>query len=152
MIRYFSTEEGEKVNVVDHTIQIMKDNLFTEVYIGCDSQNNKKNTKYATCIVYRYPNKGAHYIYRIDVVPKIKDMFTRLFKECEYSLDIANYLSKEANIKDITVELDYNNIKITKSTPLISATKGWVESSGYKCILKGGLIIACKVADKCCRL
>lgn len=151
MDRYFFTEEGLRVNVVEHTLQVMKDNPFCSVMIGCDSQNNKKNTKYATCIVYRYPNKGAHYIYRIDIVPKIKDMFTRLFKECEFSLDIANYLSKEANIKDITVELDYNNIKITKSTPLVSATRGWVESSGYKCNLKGGLMVATKVADKVCR-
>lgn len=153
MDRYFKTEDGKRVNVIGHTLDILRDNPFTEIYIGCDSQNNKKHTKYATCIVYRYPNAGAHYIYRTDNFPKIKDLFTRLFKECEFSLDVANYLQKEINCgKLTTIELDYNNVKITKSTPLIQATRGWVESSGYKCNLKGGLMIATKVSDRVCRM
>lgn len=151
MEKYFRLEGGEKVNVIDHCSKILGEYPNAEILIGCDSQNTKNNTKYSVVIVFRYGLKGAHYVYQNVKVPKIRDLFTRLFKECELSLEIAEYINNNTSYKVKAIELDFNDSKITKSTPLISATKGWCESLGYKVTLKSGEMIACKAADKCCR-
>lgn len=147
MDRYFRKESGERVNVIDHCREILSFYPSAEILIGTDSQNSKKDTKYSTVIVFRYGLRGAHYIYNTIRVPKIKDLFTRLFKECELSLDIAEFISQNTSYKVEAIELDFNDFKKTKSTPLISATKGWCESLNYNVVLKSGNMIAMKAAD-----
>lgn len=151
MEKYFKLEDGTKVNLIDHCSEVLGKYPNAEILIATDSQNTKQYSKYATAIVFRYDLRGAHYIYQINKFPKIKDLFTRLIKECELSLEIANYISENTSYKVKAIELDYNDFKITKSTPLISATKGWCESLGYKVILKSGEMIAARAADRCAR-
>lgn len=151
MEKYFKLENGERVNIVEHCQEVLGKFPNAKILIGCDSQNDKEYSKYSVAVVFRYDLCGAHYIYTNIKVPKIKDVFTRLFKECELSLEVANYISENTSYKIEAIELDYNNFKVTKSTPLISATKGWCESLGYKVILKSGEMIATKAADKKCR-
>ena len=151
MDRYFRTEQNERVNVIEHCREVLAKEPTARILIGTDSQNSKTHSKYSTVVVFRYGLRGAHYIYCNVKVPKIKDLFSRLFKECELSLDIAEFITKNSSYKIEAIELDFNDLKKTKSTPLISATKGWVESLGYKAILKSGEMIACKAADHICR-
>ncbi len=148
MEKYFRKENGEVVSLIEHCKDVLGTEPNAEILIGCDSQNSKAWSYYAVAVVFRYGNRGAHYIYTVTKVPKIKDIFIRLFKECELSLEVADFISNNTAYKIAAVELDYNNFKITKSTPLVSATKGWVESKGYKAILKSDEVIACKAADK----
>lgn len=151
MEKYFRTERGKIVNVIEHCREILGIHPATQILIGTDSQNTKTHSKYSTVIVFRYGKTGAHYIYSIVKIPKIRDLFTRLFKECELSLDVAEFITHNTSYKVAAIELDFNDFKVTKSTPLISATKGWVESLGYKAILKSGEMIACKAADHTAR-
>ena len=151
MEKYFRKESGDRVGLIDHCKEILGTHPNAEILIGCDSQNSKIWSRYSVAVVFRYGSSGAHYIYTNVKVPKIKDLFTRLFKECELSLEIADFITENTSYKIGAVELDFNNFKITKSTPLISATKGWVESKGYKLMLKSGEMIACRAADKQCR-
>ncbi len=151
MEKYFKKESGERLNLIEHCSEILGEYPNAEILIGCDSQKSKLFSKYAVAVVFRYGSSGAHYIYTIVKVPKIKDLFNRLFKECELSLEVANFITENTAYRIGAIELDFNNFKITKSTPLISATKGWCESLGYKVILKSGEMIACKAADKQCR-
>lgn len=151
MEKYFRTEDGKVVNVIEHCRQVLGTYPAAQILIGTDSQNSKTHSKYSTVIVFRYGNIGAHYIFNTTKVSKIKDLFKRLFKECELSLDVAEYITNNTSYKVAAIELDFNDFKITRSTPLVSATKGWCESLGYKTILKSGEMIACKAADHCCR-
>lgn len=161
MERYFRKENGERVNVIEHCKEVLSKQPNTKILIGTDSQNSKCKrrvrrgkkpaTHYSTVIVFRYGLRGAHYIYRNIEVPRIRDLFTRLFKECEMSLEIAEYITKNSAYKVSAIELDFNDFKKTKSTPLISATRGWCESQGYQVVLKSGEMIACKAADHICR-
>ena len=151
MGKYFQTERGERVNVIEHCRQVLGTYPDAKILIGTDSQNTKTSSRYSTVIVFRYGRSGAHYIFNTIKVPKIRDLFTRLFKECELSLEIAEHITYNSSYKVAGIELDFNDFKITKSTPLVSATKGWCESLGYTTILKSGEMIACKAADHCCR-
>lgn len=151
MDKYFRTEQGERVNVIEHCREILGKYPKAEILIGTDSQSSKSHSYYSTVIVFRYGNNGAHYIYNNTKIPKIRDVFKRLFKECEMSIEIAEYISEHTSYKIAAIELDYAGVKITKSTPLVSSTKGWCEALGYRAIVKGGEMIACKAADHCCR-
>lgn len=147
MEKYFKLESGERVNVIDHCSKILGEFPNTEILIGTDSQNGKKNSVYTTVIVFRYGFRGAHFIYNTVSIPKIKNIFTRLFKECEYSMEIAQFITDNTSYKIGAIELDFNDFKKTESTPLIAGTKGWCESLGYKVMLKSGEMYACKAAD-----
>lgn len=151
MEKYFRLESGEIVNVIEHCREVLSKYPNAQILIGCDSQNSKLHTKYSVVVVFRYDTSGAHFIYQNVKVNKIRDLFTRLFKECELSIEIAEYISNNTSYKVSAIELDFNDFKKTKSTPLISATKGWCESLGYKVVLKSGEMIATKAADHCCR-
>lgn len=151
-MKYFKTLElGEKVELVDYVIQKLVENKHIKIYIGTDSQNYGGFTHYATCVVLRYNQRGGHVLYNKVKVPRIRDHWTRLWKECELSVEAANWLSDNSSIKVEFLELDYNTVKITESHKLVSATRGWVESLGYKCRLKPDEMIACKAADFICR-
>lgn len=147
MEKYFKLENGELVNVIEHCREVLAQHPNAEILIGTDSQNGKKESVYVTTIVFRYGFRGAHFIYQKIKIPKIKNIFTRLFKECEYSMEIAQYLNDNTSYKIKAIELDFNDFKKTESTPLISGTKGWCESLGYKVMLKSGEMYACKAAD-----
>lgn len=151
MEKYFKTDKGKIVNIVEHCAEVLKENPNAEILIATDSQNTKKDSLYATVVVFRYGFKGAHFVYSKYSTNKIRDTFTRLFKECELSLEIAEFITKNTAFRISAIELDFNDFKKTKSTPLISATKGWCESLGYKVILKSGEMIASKAADHVCR-
>jgi len=135
------------VNIISHCREILAKEPDAKILIGTDSQDEDGKSKYCTVIVFRYGLRGAHFIYSKDDRKKIRDIFTRLFTECEYSLEIAEHITKNTSYKVSTIELDFNDFKKTKSTPLISATKGWCESLGYSATLKSGEMFACKAAD-----
>lgn len=152
MIRFFKKgETDDQVDVLDYCVEQIKINPHIKIYLGTDSQNRKYHTVYTTVIVFRYNLRGAHFIYRTIKVPRIRDRFSRLWKECELSVEVAEWLKENSAIRIETIELDYNNLKQTESTALVKPTKGWVEALGYKAAVKPNELIAIKAADHCCR-
>jgi predicted RNase H-related nuclease YkuK (DUF458 family) len=75
-----------KENCVDHSEII--------VYIGTDSKQFRKHTMYATAIVFYHVGKGAHIVFTRERIPKVKDLFTRLYNEVEMTRVIAEDLNK----------------------------------------------------------
>lgn len=64
----------------------------TMVFIGTDSTQLRKQTLYATAIMLYHPGAGAHIIYKRYRLPKIKDLFTRLWNEVEYTKTVSEYI------------------------------------------------------------
>jgi len=145
-IKNFKTIKNERVDVVQHTLKILKEDPTVKIYIGTDSQSVKKKTNYVTVIAYRYSGKGVHYIYNKVSVPKIKDMFQRLFKEVEFSILTAEWFTKQINVK-VNIDLDYNNDSKHKSFMVLDAAKGWANSLGYSTNSKESIPIATRAAD-----
>lgn len=151
MEKYFRTEEGLKVNIIEHTLEQLQKWPNLKVYIGTDSQDYGKSTRYATAIVYRYGHRGAHYIFFIEDVPKQKDMFVRLYDEASRTIEAAQMIDAEIPIAFEALEFDYNHIPRFNSHRLLSSVRGWVTGLNYKAVFKGGDMIACKAADHICR-
>jgi predicted RNase H-related nuclease YkuK (DUF458 family) len=72
MEKYFKTEQGLTVNIVEHTLQELEKWPNLVIRIGTDSQNYSSITRYVTTIVYRYGNRGAHYIFYKQDLPRVK--------------------------------------------------------------------------------
>ena len=117
-----------------------------KLYLGCDSQNKAILTVYATTLVFHVGDTGCHVIYQRNTVPKINDMWTRLWKETEFSCDTALYL-REHGIEISTIDLDYNTNPAKKSNKLVSAAVGYVESLGFKARCKPDLLPGAYAAD-----
>ena len=150
MVKIFKKLNGETVDVVNHTLEILKKYPHVDIHIGTDSQNIGNHTIYSICIAYRYGIRGVHYIYNRFKLPKITDRWTRLWKEAEYSIEVAEWLSEKISV-EIQIDLDYNDDKKYFSNRLISASKGWANSLGYKVNVKPNIQIATRAADYTCR-
>ena len=149
-MRLFKNIKGERIDPVEHTLKILRDYPTVKIHIGSDSQNIGKKTKYATVIAYRYGSRGVHYILSKKNELLIKDMWTRLWKEAEMSIDVAQWLTHQVSVR-VEIDMDYNSDENFKSSKLISATKGWANSLGYKVNVKPNNQIATKAADYHCK-
>ncbi len=146
MEKYFRTQEGELVNAVEHTLEQIDKWPNLRIYIGTDSQVYNPILRYATAIVYRYGHRGAHYIFHVEEVPKIKDDFLRLYNEGLRTVEAADMLTSELPVAIHALEFDYASVEKTLSTPLVKVFKGYLGST-----FKGGEMISTKAADYICR-
>ena len=149
-MRIFKNIHGHRLDPIKHTLNILKEYPYVQIHIGSDSQNIGKSTKYATVIAYRFGSRGVHYILSKRDEILIKDMWTRLWKEAEMSIDVAEWLTRQVSVK-VEIDMDDNSDENFKSNKLISATKGWANSLGYKVNVKPDNQIATKAADYHCK-
>jgi predicted RNase H-related nuclease YkuK (DUF458 family) len=148
MDKYFWTEEGERVNIVEHTLEQIEKWPNLTIRIGTDSQNYSGITRYVTTIVYRYGNRGAHYIYYKEEVPRIRVEYNRLYDEGVRTIDAAELLTADIPVAVEALEFDFADVKKTISSQLVSVFKNW---GNFNAVFKSGQMIACKAADHICR-
>ena len=109
-IRSFRKIGGdETVDLLEYVRSILEKTPETKIYVGCDSQSYANKTIYVITVVFRYDKRGAHVIYKREVIPKVKDLWTKLWGELQRSIDIAGYLRIEGGINIHQIDLDYNN-------------------------------------------
>lgn len=115
-----------------------------KVHIGTDSAVSGEFTYYFTVVAFRHSKTGVHFIFAKEKVQRFRnengkpDSFTRLWRECKLSMDVAQAIVEKGLISknEIIIELDYNNLIKTVSTPLVSSTKGWAVGEGFNCMVK----------------
>lgn len=132
----------------------IKENPEVVVHIGCDSRQLRKKTLYAIVVCFQHPGHGVHVVFKRVKVPKIRDMFTRLWNEAEYSRDLGDYLETElrghytrremeadkllgqeiiSEMKLVDVHLDYNPSKARgKSNVVFESAVGLIKGCGYR--------------------
>jgi len=142
----FSTIKGEIVDAVTFSSSMIKNFPGVQIHVGTDSQNYASYTKYASVIAYRNGNRGVSFIFSITTVPKVCDMWTRLWREAEMSIQLAELLAKHIHF-EIQIDMDFNEDQLSKSHVLIGSTKGWANSLGYIVNVKPHVQIATKAAD-----
>ena len=146
----FKDIHGRAIDPVAHTLEVIKNYPYAEIHIGTDSQNINKQSRYTTVIAYRLGSRGVHYILSKNHINIIRDMWSRLWKEAEMSIDTAEWLTKKVSVK-VEIDMDYNGDENFKSHKLISAAKGWANSLGYKVNVKPNNQIATRAADYHCK-
>ena len=145
-MRLFKDIKGNNIDPVNHTLSIIKDFPSVKIHVGSDSQNIGKQTNYTSVIAYKLGTRGVHYILSKSSVTIIDDMWKRLWLEAEHSIIVAEWLTKQISVK-VEIDMDYNSDEAYRSNKLISATKGWANSLGYKVNVKPNSQIATRAAD-----
>ena len=154
MKRVFRNERNPTkiYDVIKYTRTILCDHPDATIHIGTDSQNHRKYTTYAICVCYRYGMRGVHVIYNKQYIrPKIRDRWTRLWKEAEMSIEVSEWIQNNSSFKVKTIDMDYNDDKHHFSSKLVSAAKGWAESLGYNVSVKPEEQVATRAADHLCK-
>jgi predicted RNase H-related nuclease YkuK (DUF458 family) len=132
------------VDLLQHCFEQKAVHGDLKVFLGTDSIFIEGKIHYFTVVAFRYGKSGVHFIYTKETINSIRkesgkpDIFTRLWKECELSMALARFFVEKGvfDIKDIIIEIDYNNVVETISKQLIPATKGWATGAGFKCLAK----------------
>lgn len=158
MERYFRTEKGQLVDIIDYAANQIKLNPTTKIIIGCDSQVHGPKITYVLCIIFRFGANGAHGIHkRIKEdrppknVPQGEQVLERLSNEVYKTMELAQYISDNSSIKIHAVEFDFNEEEIHMSNKLIAMATGWAKGLGYNVRVKPEELLACKYADYLCR-
>ena len=69
----FKDIHGNRIDPVNHTLEVIKNYPYAEIHIGTDSQNINKESRYTTVIAYRLGSRGVHYILSKKTVSIIRD-------------------------------------------------------------------------------
>ena len=115
--------------------------------MGCDSQNRKRETVYALVIGLYKPGKGAHVIYSKWTTLREKDNVSRLLNEVWFSVEVAEKLKAELDMKAEWIDIDLNPDPKYKSNQALASAVGVVTGMGYKVRHKGNSPIMTYAAD-----
>ena len=147
----FRTLQGEKIISDIPSYLNGKIQETTKVLIGCDSQTMGGITSYGLVVVLHYGNRGGHVLYTQLDLPVVKDRFTKLWKEVEYSIDLAEALMKAGLTRIDYIDVDLASDVKWNSNTILRSAMGWVTDMGYNARCKPDAICASYVADKVCR-
>ena len=103
------------------------------VLVGTDSTQRGNSTVYATVVCLYKEGKGGHVIYTRERVPRIVDLFMRLWQETQRSMEVIQYLQDELPdlpTKQISVHFDLNPNPAHRSNIAHRASVGFAESFG----------------------
>ncbi len=98
----------ESFDLLQYVREVLEKTPHVKIYVGCDSQSFSNKTIYVTTVVFRNENRGAHVIYKRESVPRVKDLWTKLWGELQRAIDVAGYLKVEGKIKIHQIDMDYN--------------------------------------------
>jgi len=143
--------DDQPINVGEYVINYLVDNPGTDIYVGCDSQNNRLNTTYATVVVLHKNNLGGHVLYSKESVPKIFNNFSKLWGEVDRSIRLATELNHNFGLPIKYVDLDLNPNPKYRSSQVLKAAVGYVESMGFTPRFKPNELWAISAADNLCK-
>jgi predicted RNase H-related nuclease YkuK (DUF458 family) len=145
-------------------------NPKVKFYVGTDSLQNGKFTKYVTTVCMLHPehidekgmfhySAGVHVVYHRENVKRIRDVFSRLWHETELTFEIAQYVHEA--LKDVwvgplhnekvpIVHLDLSDQPRYKSHQVHDVSMGYVKGQGFEVHCKPDAWCATYASDWLC--
>ncbi|SDK07389.1 ribonuclease H-like YkuK family protein [Natronincola ferrireducens] len=134
--------------IKEYTIKDLESDYV--ISVGTDSQNIDGYTKMVSVIAIVRRTKGGIFFYDIKRVKKIKNLRQKIFKETQYSIDLASkvmeFLDENRIYAALEVHVDIGINGHTKK--LIREIVGWVIGSGFKCCMKPDSYTSSGIADR----
>ena len=149
--KFKSLTNKKEIDLVPYLKKQFEEHDDIKLYVGTDSQSKGATTLYAAVIVLHYGNKGAHVLYTKELVPKVKDSFSRLWKEVEISVEISEFLRENEIHAPEFIDIDLNPDPLYRSNSVLRSALGYVEAMGYKARFKPDSFAASHCADKICK-
>ena len=144
---YGTLEKEQVFKYLKKTILQEKGNY--KVIVGTDSQNTYK-TKMVVVICLINEGRGGVFFYHIDMLPKIKNLNTKIYTETEKSLEIARelneYFHNEGIRANVEIRVDMGHGGKTKD--LMQSILGWITAEGFVAKIKDESYVASTIADR----
>jgi predicted RNase H-related nuclease YkuK (DUF458 family) len=137
----------KQIDLIDYIKSYVGQYPETEILIGCDSQNKKRESIYAVVIGLYRPGKGAHVLYSRFNTPRERENVTRLLNEVWHSIEVAELLKAELNIKATWIDIDLNPDPKYRSNQALTSAVGIVTGMGYNVRHKGNSPVMTYAAD-----
>ena len=150
MKKDFSRPDGQRVDVIVHTLDMISKYPTLKIYVGCDSVVCGNETCFYFVIAYRYGRNGASFISKKFCSANLSTKIERLWKEVEITMEWVKFLEDNDILVDV-VEFDLNSNPTEFSSTLVKAAKGWAEGIGYNVLVKPDSQIAVKAANFLCQ-
>ncbi|RAO99921.1 hypothetical protein PW5551_00600 [Petrotoga sp. 9PW.55.5.1] len=131
-------------NDLKELINVFAENKKYKILVGTDSHAKNSHVLFATAIVIYRIGNGGTYFYNIKYEQKHYDMFSRLIKEAELSLKVAEFLENYLNFKKPEVHLDIG--LNGKSKEVFNTITGYVKGLGYDYKIKPESFAATSIA------
>lgn len=163
----FRKYNGEQIlNVFDYVKDTVTNDPTINVAIGCDSKQLRYKTQYAITVVLHsdFHNNGAHVVFHRFKLDKIKNRFVRLWKECEYILEVADEMHKHLQeieykrykrsneyYKLVEVHLDLNPNALFDSNKVYEPAYSMFRGMGYETVVKPYAAASSSAADMLCK-
>lgn len=148
MERIFKTLVANKnIELISYIKDYIEKYPNTEILIGCDSQNRKRETVYAIVVGLYQKGKGAHVLYSRFTVPRERENTVRLLNEVWFSVEVAEAIKNELEIKATWIDIDLNPDPKYKSNQALTSAVGIVTGMGYKVRHKGNSPVMTYAAD-----
>ena len=166
--RMFGGSEIE--NLGEYLRNYYANNPRVKFYVGTDSLQNGKFTKYVTVVAMLKPEyldengkfhfgAGAHLVYKRENVKRIRDVFSRLWKETELTQEVALFVHEA--LKDVwkgpmnsekipIVHLDFSHQPKYKSHQVHDTSVGYIKGQGFEVHTKPDAWCATVAADWLC--
>ena len=146
-------------------------NPRVKIFVGTDSLQNGKFTKYVTTVNMLHPehldengnfhySAGVHIVYRRDNVKRIRDIYSRLWRETELTFEVASYVHDalkdvwtqplNINEKIPIVHLDFSAQPKFKSHQVHDVSVGYIKGQGFLCDVKPKAWAATYASDWLC--
>lgn len=129
----FRKFDGTPVSDVGEYVKTyMKEHENVILMIGSDSQRSGRFTIFSTVIVMYTRGKGGHVIIWKQRMEHFADLFSRLWKEVEFTAHVTAYLI-DAGIRrdDMLVHIDVNPRPEYKSNIAYQASVGFFRGMGF---------------------
>lgn len=147
MKQFKTLSSHRKVDLIPYIREYVANHPETEILIGCDSQNRKKETIYAVVIGLYTPGKGAHVLFNKFSTQREKDNVGRLLNEVWHSVETAEQIKNEIGIKATWIDIDLNPDPKYRSNQALASAVGVVTGMGYKVRHKGNSPVMTYAAD-----
>ena len=147
MKQFKTLSSHRKVDLIPYIREYVANHPETEILIGCDSQNRKKETIYAVVIGLYTPGKGAHVLFNKFSTQREKDNVGRLLNEVWHSVETAEQIKNEIGIKATWIDIDLNPDPKYRSNQALASAVGVVTGRGYKVRHKGNSPVMTYAAD-----
>jgi predicted RNase H-related nuclease YkuK (DUF458 family) len=144
---YKTLSTNVHVDLVSYIKSYIRKHPETQVLIGCDSQNRKKETIYAIVIGLYKPGKGAHVIYSKFSTIREKENVNRLLNEVWFSVEVAEILKQDVGVVATWIDIDLNPDPKYRSNQALASAVGIVTGMGYSVRHKGHSPVMTYAAD-----
>lgn len=147
------TLAGEEIDLRSMIEAEMRDYPDVQLTIASDSQQRAQHTEYVTVVTLIRPGKGGRVLFNRELIPRVRELRERLWKETWRSTELAMELTETPDIGNrIPINIDAIHIDANvnpkhKSSKYVEELVGLVVGQGFKAMVKPEAWAASHAAD-----